>query len=120
MRPFLSSKEILVVFDNVESILDPQGMDAQEIYTVLEELSQLNNICLCITSRISIVPPDCERVDVPTLPIEAARNVFYCIYRSSQRSDLVDNILERLDFHPFSITLLATVAFHNTWGTTID
>ena len=117
LLPFLSSNKILIVLDNAESILDPEGTDAQDIYASVEQLCQLDTICVCITSRISIIPPDCETLDVPTLSMDAAREVCYRLYRSRGRSDLVDGVLEQLEFHPLSVTLLATVAQQSRWNT---
>ena len=82
---------------------------------MLEELSRFKNICLGITSRISTVPPHCRRPFIPALPMEPACDIFYAIYDNGGRSNIVGDLVKKLDFHALSITLLATVAFHNVW-----
>ena len=113
LRPFLSSREMLIVLDNVESVLDPQGTDAREIHSMVDELSRFKTICLLVTSRITTVPRYCERLVIPTLSMEAARDIFYNIHCDGGRSGIIDRLLQCLDFHALSITLLATTASHN-------
>ena len=116
LRPFLSSREILLVLDNAESILDPKGTNAEEIYSVVDELCQFETICLLVTSRITTIPPSCRRLGIPTLSMEAACDIFYYIYNDCGRSEIVNGLLEQLDFHALSITLLATIASRSAWN----
>ena len=115
LRPFLSSKEMLIILDNAESILNPRGKNAQEIYSVVDELCHLKTICLLITSRITTIPRHCARLEVPTLSMGAARDIFYSVYGGSRRSNIINDLLKHIDFHALSIVLLATAASHYGW-----
>ncbi|KAF9791217.1 hypothetical protein BJ322DRAFT_435798 [Thelephora terrestris] len=118
LEPFLSSKEMILFLDNAESVLDPQGTDAREIYETVQELSRFSNICLGITSRITTVPPHIKRPTISTLSAEAACDIFYTIYENGGRSEVISDLIRQLDFHALSITLLATTASHNMWDYT--
>ena len=115
LRPLLSSKEMLIILDNAESILDPEETGAQEIYSVVDELCQFKTLSICITSRITTVPLRCQCPEIPTLSMEAACDIFYGIYSNIGRSSVLNDLVMRLDFHPLSIKLLATTASHNRW-----
>ena len=115
LRPLLSSKEMFIILDNAESILDPQGVHAREMYAVMDELSQFSNLCLGVISRNSIVPPHCTRLEIPTLSVKAACDIFYNIYGDDEGSGILTELIQRLSFHTLSITLLATTAVNNLW-----
>ena len=114
LQPFLSSKEIIIILDNAEFILDPQRPNTKETHSVVEELCQLKTISLLITSRPTKVPPRFRRLPIPKLSMKAACDIFYDI--QINRSRKIRDLLRRLDFHPLSITLLAAASSHNTWN----
>ena len=117
LRRYLNSKEMIIILDNAESILGLPETSAQEIHAIVDELSQFSNICLVITSRISnSLPAHCEIVEIPTLSMRAGHEAFYGIYKRSEQSAQINKLLKELDFHPLSITLLATVAQQNRWN----
>ena len=106
---------MLIILDNAESILDPKEPGAKEIYSIVDELCQFRKLSLCITSRLTMVPPRCKCPEIPTLTMEAACDIFYGICGNGGRSSVINDLLERLDFHALSIKLLATTAFHHGW-----
>ena len=118
LRPFLSSKPTSLIIDSAERILDPNANDAKGLYVVVDELSQFENICLLLTSRISTIPPHCRRMAIPTLLQNDARGVFDSIYQDAGQADpdIIDSLLQRLDHHTLSVTLLATIAAQNRWS----
>ena len=118
LRPSLTSREMFIVLDNAESILDPQGENAREIHTVVDELCQFKTMSVCFTSRITTIPRHCKCPEIPTLSMDSACDIFYGIYPGShgERSNTVNDLVRRLDFHALSITLLATTASYNRWN----
>ena len=113
-RLSLSPRHILVL-DGVESILDPLAPGAAEIAAAIEELSQVQHLCLLLTSRMDARIAGFRRIKVPTLSANGAQDIFYSSCRVG-RSAEVNNLLEKLDFHSLSIDLLASAARENGWG----
>lgn len=116
LRPFITAQPMVLVLDNAETILDPGARDTCEIHQAVEELCQFPDLCLIITSRISIALQGCKSIQVSSLSVDDGRKIFYGIYPEGERSDLVDGLLKQLDCHPLSITILAKVASQKSWG----
>lgn len=104
-RPYLSSQKVLHLLDN--AVLDPQANDREALHSVVEELSQLEDISLLLTDWITTVPTAYQQIEVTPIPIDSARDTFYSIFPHKGSSDTVNTLLERLGFHPPPITRTA-------------
>ena len=114
LRSHLQGSPCILVLDDVDSILDPRAPEAAEIATAIEEFGRCPTVCLLTTTRMEIKIQDFVRMEVPTLQVEAARDAFHsCCHLG--RSVAVDDLLVELDFHPLSITLLASAVSENNW-----
>lgn len=69
------------------------------MFGIVDEPTRFDNVCPCITFRISAIPPDWETIEILTLWTEVACNAFCRIYKQGRRSDLISDVLKQLDLH---------------------
>ena len=110
-----ASPPCILVLDGIDSVLDPRAPGAVEIAAAIEEFGRCPKVCVLATSRMDIKIPHFRYMEVPTLPIEVAREVFRSRCNLG-RSATVDSLLTELDFHPLSVTLLADAVRNNKWN----
>jgi len=113
-----SSAPRLLVLDGVDSILDPPAPEAREISAIIEELGSSQHVCLVTTSRMYPDIHGFHRVEVPMLTEDGAQEFFYNLCNLG-RSPAVDDLIAELDFHPFSIDLLARSVREKDWDATM-
>ena len=109
-----SSPALMVLLDGVDPILDPSFPDAEEIHATIEEFGSYEHVCFVTTSRIYPDIRGFHRVEVPVPTEHGAREIFYGLC-NLDRSAAMDTLIAKLDFHPFSIGLLAEFIRENGW-----
>ncbi|KAF9792018.1 hypothetical protein BJ322DRAFT_6910 [Thelephora terrestris] len=109
-----SLSPLLLLLDSVDSLLDPLGPEAEEIHAMIEEFGSYENVCLVTTSRMYPDIHGFHRVEVPTPTESGARDIFYSLCNLA-RTPTMDTLITKLDFHLFSIELLARTIRENSW-----
>ena len=109
-----SSPPLMLLIDNVDSILDLPAPEAEEILATIEEFGSYEHVCLVTTSRIYPDIHGFQRVEVPALSEDGALETFYNLCNLG-RSSAVDALIAKLDSHPLSIELLASYVRENNW-----
>ena len=109
-----SSPPLILVLDGVDSILDKLIPSTEEIYATIEEFGSYEHVCLVATSRMYPDIHGFHRIEVPIPPENGACDIFYGLCGLG-RSPVMDSLIAMLDFHPFSIVLLANAILENNW-----
>ena len=109
-----SSPPLILLLDGVDYAIDSLDPEVKEIYAKIEEFGGYEHVCLVTTSRIYPNVHGFHRVEIPTPPEDGARAIFYSLC-NLDRSPAVDTLIAQLDFHPFSIELLARSTRENNW-----
>ncbi|KAF9792025.1 hypothetical protein BJ322DRAFT_1026656 [Thelephora terrestris] len=81
---------------------------------MIEEFGSYENVCLVTTSRMYPDIHGFHRVKVPTPTESGARDIFYSLCNLA-RTPKMDTLITKLDFHLFSIELLARTIRENSW-----
>ena len=110
-----TSPPFLLVLDGVDFILDPLAPEAENIRATIEGFGSYEHVCLLVTSRMDPDIQGFQRVEVPTLSEDGARDAFYGLC-NLERSSKVDDLIAKLDCHPLSINLLANCVRENNWA----
>ena len=109
-----SSPPFIFVLDGADFMLDPLAPEAEEVSEMIEKFASYDHVCLVTTSRIYPEIHGFHRVEVPTFSEDGARDAFYGLCNLG-RSPVMDDLIARLDFHPLSIGLLASMVCENSW-----
>ena len=119
LRPFLRKADILLVFDNAESVTDAP-IDSDRVVEAIGEFASYPTVSIILTTRTTILPTDAvfECIQVPPLDEVSAWKAFSTVYGrvESLMVEPLRELLYQLDHHPLSINLLAQAGVQNMWS----
>jgi hypothetical protein len=121
LSAFLSSRTtpVLIILDNAETVLDTGGTESQaQITQAIEEMGSWPSVSLMLTTRTASIPSNIRwnRISVPPLDMDAARDAFSAVYEYERPSPTVDLLLNEVGCHALSINLLAVAGAQNEWS----